>query len=55
MAITKAGAASLNAAGIADPAEHFKGKTMRAKGTVKEVDGVPPVEIDDAGQIAVVA
>ena len=25
-------------------------KTIRAKGTVKEVDGVPRVEIDEAGR-----
>src|SRR5262249_40369965 len=51
--ITKAGAASLKAAGIADPADHFKGKTIAAKGTVKEVDGVPRIEIDEAKQIAI--
>ena len=49
--ITKKGAASLKDAGIADPADHFKGKTITAKGTVKEVDGVPRIEIDDAKQI----
>jgi hypothetical protein len=49
--ITRVGAASLRDAGIADPAEHFKGKTIIAKGTVKEVDGVPRIEIDDAKQI----
>lgn len=52
--ISKAGAASLKAAGIADPAGHFRGKTIRATGTVKEVEGVPRVEIDEDGQIAVV-
>lgn len=51
--VTKAGAASLKAAGTANVAEHFEGKTIRATGTVKEVDGVPRVEIDDAKQIAV--
>jgi DNA/RNA endonuclease YhcR with UshA esterase domain len=49
--ITKAGAASLKAAGIDDPAAHFKSKKVRATGTVKEVDGVPRVEIAEAGQI----
>jgi hypothetical protein len=49
--ITRKGAASLKAAGIDDPAEHFRSKTIRATGTVKEVDGVPRIEIDDAGQI----
>jgi DNA/RNA endonuclease YhcR with UshA esterase domain len=49
--ITKKGAASLKEAGIADPADHFKGKTITAKGTVKEVDGVPRIEIDEAKQV----
>jgi DNA/RNA endonuclease YhcR with UshA esterase domain len=49
--ITKKGAASLKEANIADPAGHFRGKTIRAKGTVKEVDGVPRIEIDDGKQI----
>ena len=53
VAITKAGAAIVKAAGIADPAEHFHGKTIRPKGTVKEVDGVLRVKIDDVKQIAV--
>lgn len=52
--ITKAGAVSLKAAGIADPAEHFRGKTIRATGKVKEVQDVPRIEVDDAKQIAVV-
>jgi DNA/RNA endonuclease YhcR with UshA esterase domain len=51
--ITKKGAASLKDAGITDPADHFKGKTITAKGTVKEVDSVPRIEIDDAKQITV--
>jgi hypothetical protein len=49
--ITKAGAASLKDAGIENPAEHFKDKKIRATGTVKEVDKVPRIEIDDAKQI----
>jgi hypothetical protein len=52
--ITKAGAASLKKAGIDYPAEHFKDKKIRATGTVKEVDKVPRIEIDDAGQIKIV-
>lgn len=51
--ITKKGAESLNNAGIADPADHFKSKTIQAKGTVKEVDSVPRIEIDDASQITI--
>src|SRR5262245_22302895 len=52
--ITKKGAESLKTAGIADPADHFKGKKITAKGKVKEVQSVPRIEIDDAKQIAVV-
>jgi DNA/RNA endonuclease YhcR with UshA esterase domain len=52
--ITKAGAASLKKAGVTDPATHFKGKVIRASGTVKEVDEIPRIEIDDAKQIQVV-
>jgi DNA/RNA endonuclease YhcR with UshA esterase domain len=51
--ITKKGAESLKDAGVADPADHFKGKTIRATGVVKEVDGVPRIEVDDAKQIRV--
>ncbi|MFO0850119.1 MAG: sulfatase [Gemmataceae bacterium] len=50
--ITPKGAASLKAAGIADPAVHFNGKTIRATGTVTEVDGVPRIAVDAADQIA---
>ena len=49
--ITKKGAECFKAAGIDDPAEHFKGKTIKAKGKVTERDGVPRIEIDDDKQI----
>jgi len=52
--ITKMGAASLKKTGITDPAVHFKGKVIRVSGTVKEVDEIPRIEIDDAKQIRVV-
>jgi hypothetical protein len=52
--ITKMGAQSLKDAGIDNPAEHFKDKRIRATGTVKEVDKVPRIEIDDAKQIKLV-
>ena len=52
--ITRAGAASLKAAGLDDIAGHFKDRKIRATGTVKEVDKVPRVEIDDAKQIKLV-
>jgi DNA/RNA endonuclease YhcR with UshA esterase domain len=52
--ITKAGAAKLKDAGIDDPAKHFEGKKIRATGTVKEVDKVPRIEIDETKQIRIV-
>jgi len=39
--ITKKGAARLKDAGITDPAVYFRGKTIRAQGTVTAVDGIP--------------
>ena len=52
--ITKQGAAKLKEAGIDNPAEHFRGKVIRAKGKVKEVQDVPRIEIDEASQISIV-
>jgi DNA/RNA endonuclease YhcR with UshA esterase domain len=52
--ITREGAASLKTAGIDNPADHFKDKKIQATGTVKEVDSVPRIEIDDAKQIHLV-
>ena len=52
--ITKAGAASLKKAGIENPADHFMDKKIRATGTVKVVDKVPRIELDDAKQIKLV-
>jgi len=52
--ITRTGASSLKEAGINNPAEHYKNKKIRATGTVKEVDKVPRIEIDDAKQISIV-
>jgi hypothetical protein len=51
--ITKAGAASLREVGIDNPAESYKDKKIRATGTVKEVDKVPRIEIDEAKQIMI--
>jgi len=52
--ITKAGAAKLNESGISNPAEHFLGKTIRARGKVKSVDGVPRIEIEAVDRIQIV-
>ncbi len=52
--ITRRGATSLKDAGIDDPAEHFRGKIIRARGTVKKVDEVPRIEIDEAEQIWII-
>jgi hypothetical protein len=52
--ITRAGAKSLKEAGVDNPAEHFKQKKIRATGTVKEVDDIPRIEIDDTKQIVLV-
>jgi hypothetical protein len=52
--ITRAGAASLKEAGIADPAGQFLDKIIRATGTVKLVQDIPRIEIDDARQIRLV-
>lgn len=51
LVITRAGAKSLRAAGIAAPVKHFNGKKVRASGTVKEVNDIPRIEIDEAKQI----
>jgi DNA/RNA endonuclease YhcR with UshA esterase domain len=52
--ITREGAESLRKKGITDPAEHFRDKKIRASGKVKEVDGVPRIEIEEASQIKIV-
>jgi hypothetical protein len=52
--VTRAGAALYATAGIADPAEHFLQKTIRATGVVKVVDEVPRIEVDDLKQVEIV-
>src|SRR5262249_32863202 len=51
--ITRTGAAKLKEAGIDNPAEHFRDKTIRATGKVKVVQDVPRIEIDAADQIRI--
>jgi DNA/RNA endonuclease YhcR with UshA esterase domain len=49
--ITKSGAARFKEAGIDDPAQHFKGKTIRVRGKVVIKEDRPRIEIDDPKQI----
>jgi DNA/RNA endonuclease YhcR with UshA esterase domain len=41
-------------AGIKDPADYYKGKTIRVTGTVTVYDGEPRIEIEKPDQIKVV-
>src|SRR5262249_24629948 len=52
--INLAGAAKFKEAGIADPAEHFKGKTIRVTGTVTRENDRPRIVVDDPKQIRIV-
>lgn len=45
--ITEEGANKFKDAGIDDPAEHFRGKTIRVSGVVTRKDDRPRIEIDD--------
>jgi hypothetical protein len=49
------GKSKSKAAKIDDPAGHFKGKTIRVTGVVIVKDNQPQIEVDDPGQIEVVA
>ena len=53
--INAEGAAKFKAAGIEEPAGHFKGKTIRATGTVVVVEGVPRIVVRDPKQVRVVS
>ena len=52
--INSASAAKFRKGGIADPAERFKGKKVRATGTVKLYKDRPEIVLDDPKQIEVV-
>jgi hypothetical protein len=52
--VTTAGAARFKEHNIADPADHFQGKTIRVRGTVILKDDRPYIEVDDPAQIEVV-
>jgi DNA/RNA endonuclease YhcR with UshA esterase domain len=55
VAVTDNGKARFREAQIADPAGHFKGKIIRVTGLVTLKDDQPQIEVDDPGQIEVVA
>ncbi len=53
--VTATGAAKFKKVGIDDPAVHFKGKTIRATGTVSlDEKKKPRILVDDPGQIEVI-
>jgi DNA/RNA endonuclease YhcR with UshA esterase domain len=52
--VTKDGAAKFKQAGVDDPAEHFKDKTIRVTGTVIIKMDRPRIEVDDPKQIEIV-
>ncbi|WP_254506491.1 hypothetical protein [Anatilimnocola floriformis] len=52
--ITKAAAADLKKTGIEDPAEHFKGKTVRVRGKLNLKDKIARLEVKEAKQIELV-
>jgi hypothetical protein len=54
VAVTDSGKARFREGQIADPAGHFKGKTIRVTGLVTVKDNQPQIEVDDPGQIEVV-
>jgi hypothetical protein len=52
--VTRVGAAKFEKAGVADPAVHFKGKTIRVRGKVILEEGRPRITVDDPRQIQIV-
>ena len=52
--IIKTGAAKFKEAGVSDPAEHFRDKIIRVKGTVIIKEQRPRIEVDDPKQIQIV-
>ena len=52
--INEEGATRFKKAGIAEPAGHFKGKTIRVTGTVTLDRGRPRIVVSDPAQIRVV-
>jgi DNA/RNA endonuclease YhcR with UshA esterase domain len=52
--IDRKAADKLKKAGIADPAAHFKGKTVYVSGTVTLYQNRPQIQVEEPGQIKVV-
>jgi hypothetical protein len=52
--VTRAGAQTFQNNGIADPAEHFKGKTIEVRGKVIVKEERPRIEVEDSNQVRVV-
>jgi hypothetical protein len=52
--VTEEGAAKFKEAGIADPAEHFRDKTIRVTGTVTLKDDRPRIEISNPKAIKLI-
>jgi hypothetical protein len=53
VAITTAGAAKFKAKGVADPAAHFLGRTVRVRGEVLIFEKRPYLPVTDPGQIEI--
>ncbi len=52
--ITEEGAGKFKEVGIDDPAEHFRGKTIRVTGTVTRKDDRPRIEVSDPKAIRLI-
>lgn len=52
--INREGAFHFQEQGVKDFEEHFRGKTIRVKGTVTVVEDVPRIEVSDAKQVEIV-
>ncbi len=53
--INREGAFHFQEQGVKDFEDHFRGKTIRVKGTVSVVDDMPRIEVSDAKQVEIVA
>lgn len=53
--VTERGRARFSELGIADPAEHFDGKTIRVRGMVIRKENRPYIEVEEPSQIELVS